>query len=79
VVLELAKSLNLRAQECVLQLEDALAADEVFTTSTPYCLLPVTRLNGQAIGSGSPGPIARRLLTAWGELAGCDIVKQIQG
>jgi branched-subunit amino acid aminotransferase/4-amino-4-deoxychorismate lyase len=79
VVLELAQSLNLPAQECVLTLEDALAADEVFTTSTPYCLLPVTRWNGQAIGSGKPGPVAMRLLAAWSEMVGCDIAKQMEG
>ena len=79
VILDLAQSLNLPAQECVLQLEDALSADEVFITSTPYCLLPVTCLNGQAIGTGNPGPVAMRLLAAWSELVGCDIVKQMQG
>ncbi|HVW01941.1 MAG TPA: aminotransferase class IV [Planctomycetaceae bacterium] len=79
VVLELAQKLNLRARECDLQLEDALSADEVFTTSTPYCLLPVTHLNGRPIGAGTPGPIVQQLLAAWSELVGCDIVKQMQG
>ena len=37
------------------------SADEVFITSSGGGLLPVTRVDGVAIGSGRPGPITQRL------------------
>jgi len=75
-VMELASALGVRAVERDIQLYDVETADEAFFTSTPYCLLPATRINGVAIGDGVPGPISRRLLAAWSELVGMDIVKQ---
>jgi branched-chain amino acid aminotransferase len=53
-------------------------AEEAFTASTPYCLLPVTKINGVAVGDGRPGPIWRRLLSTWSELVGVNIERQIR-
>jgi branched-chain amino acid aminotransferase len=36
-------------------------ADEVFITSTAGGIMPVTRVDGAAIGDGKVGPITRRL------------------
>ena len=36
-------------------------ADEIFLTSTAGGIMPVTLLDGQAVGEGKPGPITRRL------------------
>jgi branched-chain amino acid aminotransferase len=44
--------------------------------STSPCLLPVTRVDRRAIGDGKPGPVVGRLLRAWSELVGLDIVEQ---
>jgi branched-chain amino acid aminotransferase len=74
---ELAGKLGIRFVERDISLSDALRADEAFLSSTPYCLLPVTRINGTAIGSGQPGPVFARLLDAWSELVGLDIRQQI--
>jgi len=60
-----------------LQVYDVVNADEAFLTSTPYCIAPVTRINGIQIGNGAMGPITRRLLDAWSEKVGLDIVQQI--
>ena len=57
-------------------IDDLLDADEILTSSTTYCLLPVTRLNDQPIGSGSPGPVFRELMAAWSYQVGVDIVQQ---
>jgi branched-chain amino acid aminotransferase len=51
---------------------------EMTRTFTPYCLMPVTKVNGVRIGDGRPGPLFRRLLTAWGAEVGLDIEKQIR-
>jgi branched-chain amino acid aminotransferase len=75
-VLELAAGLGIPAQECDLQPYDVYTADEAFFTSTPYCIMPATRFNGLPIGDGAVGPVTRRLLQAWSELVGVDIVAQ---
>jgi branched-chain amino acid aminotransferase len=75
-VLELAQRLGLRTEETTLQPYDLATADEMFFTSTPYCIMPATKFNGLAVGDGNVGPITRRLLAAWSELVGLDIVAQ---
>lgn len=58
--------------------EDLAHADEAFLTSTPHCLLPVVRFNQAQIGAGVPGPVYQRLLQAWSQSVGIDIVEQMQ-
>lgn len=77
-VLELAAELRIPARETKLQAYDLYTADEVFFTSTPYCIMPATRFNGLPVADGKVGPIAKRLLAAWSERVGVDIVAQAQ-
>ncbi|HMF14930.1 MAG TPA: aminotransferase class IV, partial [Gemmataceae bacterium] len=76
-VMELAAELGIPFVERAVQVSSAIEADEAFLASTPYCLAPVTKINGTVIGEGRPGPIYRRLLDAWSRLVGLDIEKQI--
>lgn len=76
-VIELAEELGITFMECDIQVFDAINADEAFLSSTPYCLMPVTKINGMTIGDGMPGPIYRRLIEAWSRLVGLDIEQQI--
>jgi len=76
VTKELAAAQGLAVTARTLVVDDLLSADEVLLTSTPYCLLPATRINGAAIGSGQPGPIFQALLQAWSGLVGLDIADQ---
>jgi branched-subunit amino acid aminotransferase/4-amino-4-deoxychorismate lyase len=76
-VIELAAALGIPFVERDVPVSSAQKADEAFLSSTPYCLLPVTRLNGVAVGDGRPGPVSRRLLEAWGRVVGMDIERQI--
>lgn len=73
---ELAEQMGLSSNECDLVPSDLHAAHEVFLTSTPLCLLPVVALDGQAIGTGRPSIVFRRLIRAWSELANLDIIGQ---
>lgn len=77
-VLELAVELGLPVSETRLQAYDLYTADEVFFTSTPYCIMPATRFNGLSVGNGQVGPITQQLLAAWSERVGMDIVAQAQ-
>jgi branched-subunit amino acid aminotransferase/4-amino-4-deoxychorismate lyase len=75
---ELAEKLGIPWVERALTPDDVAGADEVLLTSTPFCLLPVTRFNGRPIGEGAPGQVFHRLLAAWSELAGVDVVAQAE-
>jgi branched-chain amino acid aminotransferase len=57
---------------------DVYTADEAFMTGTPFCMLPVTSLNGAPIGTGDVGPAFAALLKRWGNNVGVDIAYQIQ-
>jgi branched-subunit amino acid aminotransferase/4-amino-4-deoxychorismate lyase len=77
MVIELAAELGIVFVERDIQAFEAINAEEAFLSSTPYCLMPVTRINGRTIADGRPGPIYRRLLGAWSRLVGLDIERQI--
>lgn len=78
VVKRLAHELKIPYATADIQTYEALNAEESFTSSTPYCLMPVTKINGQTIGDGQPGPVFRQLVDAWNKLVGIDILKQIE-
>lgn len=76
-VIELAEQLGIPVEQRDIDTYDAYTADECFLTSTSLCLCPVSSVNGTAVAGGSvPGPITRRLLDAYSELVGLDIVGQ---
>ena len=56
VVIELAEKLGIPFVERDYQVYDVINADEAFQTTTPYCMMPITRINGLPIGDGKPGP-----------------------
>lgn len=74
--LEICNSLGIPTEETRLLPYDLYTADEVFFTSTPYCLMPATRFNGLPVGDGQVGPVANAILGGWAELTGIDIVAQ---
>ncbi len=76
-VIELARKEGFEVIERDIDLYDAYTADEVFLTSTSLCLCPVSKVNHASIGDGKvPGPVTARLLKAYSEYVGLDIVKQ---
>ena len=75
---ELAASLGIGFVHSQVTAEDLACADEAFLTSTPNCLLPVTRFNQQPIGTGTPGPIFQQLIAAWSATVGVDIITQMR-
>lgn len=75
-VLELAEKLGIPTSEEDLQPYDAYTADEAFLCNTIYCVLPVARIDNREIEGEVPGPVSQRLLAAWSETVGLDIVDQ---
>ena len=78
VINELAAELNIECDDADLRADDTIIATELFTTSTPYCILPVTRFNGHSINGGVPGPVYLQVLSAWKEAVGVDIMEQMR-
>jgi branched-chain amino acid aminotransferase group I len=61
VVLELAAEVGLEVKEIEVELEALFEATEAFLTSSLKEVMPLTRLDGRAVGSGRPGPVSERL------------------
>lgn len=78
VMEELCSQLGVQALEKNLDLYDVYTADEAFMTGTPFCMLPVTSVNGLAVRGGQTGATFSRLLAQWSANAGVDIPGQIK-
>ncbi len=76
VVQELAAEMDLPIGTRRLTVEELCSADEAWLTSTSICALPIVECDGHRIGTGRPGPVFRRLISAWSELVGVDIAEQ---
>lgn len=75
--IDLAQELNIELHEGDVDLFDAYTADEIFITSTSFCIVPVSTFNGSKIGeSEMPGPVTDRLQKAYSGLVGIDFVGQ---
>jgi branched-chain amino acid aminotransferase len=59
--IELAQGLNIETRIAPVSLDTLKRADEIFITSTAGGIIPVTRLDEQAVGDGAPGPVTMRL------------------
>jgi len=78
VITELCPALGIPVIEKNIDPYDVYTADEAFITGTPFCMLPVTSLNGLEIGDGKVGSMFSQLINRWGLNMGVDIVGQIQ-
>jgi D-alanine transaminase len=65
VVFDAVKDQKLTIEERAFTLDEAFAAREAFITSASQIVLPVVRIDGRAIGDGSPGPVAIALRQAF--------------
>lgn len=75
---ELCPQLGITVVEKNIEAYDVYTADEAFMTGTPFCMLPVTALNGNLIGSGKVGETFNKIIKRWGDNTGVGIVEQIQ-
>jgi branched-chain amino acid aminotransferase len=68
-VFELARKGGIRLVEARLFPDELRAADEVFITSATRGVLPVTTIDGKPVGGGAPGPVTKKLMALYDELA----------
>ena len=74
-ILELAVKLKLKTVEGFITRHEVYNADECFLTGTAAELIPVVKVDGRTIGSGTPGPLTNKLLNAFKTLTKKDGVK----
>ncbi len=64
-VMELAEQFGVSVSEPNLTRYDLFNADECFLTGTGAEIMPVIKIDGRVIGSGKPGRMTRKLVTAY--------------
>jgi branched-subunit amino acid aminotransferase/4-amino-4-deoxychorismate lyase len=65
VAVELAEQIGIPVSHTALGLFDLRECDEAFLSGSLRELTPLVRVNGKAVGTGKPGPVTRRLITAY--------------
>jgi branched-chain amino acid aminotransferase len=65
VVMDLAAQAGLKVSESDLTRYDLFNADECFLTGTAAELMPVVKIDGRVIGTGTPGPATGNLMTQY--------------
>jgi branched-chain amino acid aminotransferase len=76
-VKDLAADLGIALEETDVDLFDAYNSDEIFISSTSFCVCPVQSINGAKIGNGKvPGPVTKRIMDAYVALVDHDWVGQ---
>lgn len=68
VVMDLARASGLKVSEPNLTRYDVFNADECFLTGTGAEVVPVVKVDGRVIGSGTPGPRTKDLVRQYHEL-----------
>ncbi|GAB5368711.1 hypothetical protein AAMO2058_001343300 [Amorphochlora amoebiformis] len=69
-ILECARSLGIKAEECDYDIHDVYQASEAFISATSLCVLPVRSVNGKTLSAGCPGPIVQKLQAAYSARVG---------
>jgi branched-chain amino acid aminotransferase len=64
-VLRLAKELGIEVAEELFTRHDLYTSEECFLTGTAAELIPVIKVDGREIGTGTPGEVYRKLLVAF--------------
>jgi len=65
VVLEIARTSNIKATERWVELNELIEAQEAFVTNSVLELMPLVSVEGKPIGSGKAGQLTKELLAAY--------------
>lgn len=77
-VINLARQLKMTVVQSDLTVYDAVQAEEMFFTNTPYCIVPITRFNSAVVGNGKVGNKTKKLMAAWSKEVECDFINQAE-
>jgi branched-chain amino acid aminotransferase len=64
-IFDIAHELGITIREADMTRYDVWVADECFLTGSGAEVIPVTKLDGRAIGTGRPGPVTQKVLAAF--------------
>lgn len=78
VTKELAAARGFICEERPIDPSELFMADEIVATSTTFCILAVTTIDGKKIGSGKPGAFFGEMSAAWSDLTGLNLAAQAQ-
>jgi len=67
-ILELAVLMGIEILDYDTRLDELFHAQEAFLTNSLIEVMPLTEIDRKPIGSGRPGPVTGRLMTAYREL-----------
>ncbi|MEM1165949.1 MAG: aminotransferase class IV [Planctomycetota bacterium] len=67
-VIEVAEMLGVGTDRRLLAIDDVLDADEVFLTNSSWGVLPVVKVEAEAIGDAVPGGLTTRVRARWAEV-----------
>ena len=67
LVVEIARANRIVCEEKPVTVEMLRTADEVWLTSSTKEILPITRVDGHAVGNGKPGPMHKRMFALYKE------------
>lgn len=65
VLLQLCADNNVKLEERLFTVEEALAADEAFLSSATTLVMPIVEIDDTMVGGGQPGPMARKMREAY--------------
>lgn len=65
LIIGIARRLDVPVREAAIQWERLPDVQELFLSGTTTEVMPITTLDGRPVGTGSPGPVTRRLLRAY--------------
>lgn len=77
-MLDIAQALGVPTEEGLFTRYDLYTADECFMTGTGAEVMPVVRLDGRTIGTGTPGPLTAQLCAGFARLCRHDGVQVLQ-
>ncbi len=69
LLMEYTKENNIKVEERLFTIEEALNADEAFMASATVFLLPIIEIDGKPIGTGKPGEMVKKLRALYVEAA----------
>jgi D-alanine transaminase len=73
MVLEAARNANVTVRKEAVTIEQFRNAEEAFISSTTMDIMPATKLDGKAIGSGSVGVVTQRLMEAMADIVAHEV------
>ena len=75
-IIDLARELEIPFLETNIDAYDVYTADEAFSCTTSYSIMPISSVDDHQIWDGQPGPVTQRLIDGFSDDVGLDFYEQ---